>query len=386
MSGSDECDSSRLSTNHSYLEILSLTCLDDLRDILSPVMSSPYSYANNGLFPSGLQQGQLPSFNVAQAISSLSSTANTLASSSASSAAIPIPGSSFRAPAHKHAHHLHSIPPREKSTRTLILDHMLWVHGRTRFAQARAELGMTDRTGGPSSENYAHRQRPENFEEEEEVQSDGEDFFALHGRAGAPGPLRNDDEEERASKQDLTLARGLRLRAEGVEKVVTSMLDQPPPWHPINDDDFLDPPTSPSLKPHADSSHPHTLPNGVRLRLALGTLLNDLFARQAPLPPYRDQHHPSNSSDTQSLGPTPVDTPVLARSSAPFAEPFVPAMSLSSLPPALMSLSLVSAGWSTGTRSLSAVSEQHPLKSPTAASPRLPNFVKHRSQTRHFTR
>lgn len=38
--------------------------------------------------------------------------------------------SSFRAPAHKHAHHLHSIPPREKSTRTLIIDHMLWVHGR----------------------------------------------------------------------------------------------------------------------------------------------------------------------------------------------------------------------------------------------------------------
>ena len=37
--------------------------------------------------------------------------------------------SSFRAPAHKHAHHLHSIPPREKSTRTLIIDHMLWVHG-----------------------------------------------------------------------------------------------------------------------------------------------------------------------------------------------------------------------------------------------------------------
>jgi hypothetical protein len=35
----------------------------------------------------------------------------------------------FRAPAHKHAHHLHSIPPREKSTRTLIIDHMLWVHG-----------------------------------------------------------------------------------------------------------------------------------------------------------------------------------------------------------------------------------------------------------------
>ena len=42
--------------------------------------------------------------------------------------------SSFRAPAHKHAHHLHSIPPREKSTRTLIIDHMLWVHGNVKSA------------------------------------------------------------------------------------------------------------------------------------------------------------------------------------------------------------------------------------------------------------
>lgn len=43
----------------------------------------------------------------------------------------PAPGTAppFRAPAHKHAHHLHSIPPREKSVRTLIVDHMLWVHG-----------------------------------------------------------------------------------------------------------------------------------------------------------------------------------------------------------------------------------------------------------------
>jgi hypothetical protein len=46
-----------------------------------------------------------------------------------SSPSTTLPQSSFRAPAHKHAHHLHSIPPREKSTRTLIIDHMLWVHG-----------------------------------------------------------------------------------------------------------------------------------------------------------------------------------------------------------------------------------------------------------------
>jgi len=61
---------------------------------------------------------------------------------------------------------------------------MLWVHGRTRFAQARAELGMTDRTGGPSSANYVHRERPENFEEDEEQLSDGEDARILDAREG----------------------------------------------------------------------------------------------------------------------------------------------------------------------------------------------------------
>jgi hypothetical protein len=54
-----------------------------------------------------------------------SSSSSPIASGSSSNLA----QSSFRAPAHKHAHHLHSIPPREKSTRTLIIDHMLWVHG-----------------------------------------------------------------------------------------------------------------------------------------------------------------------------------------------------------------------------------------------------------------
>jgi hypothetical protein len=49
---------------------------------------------------------------------------------------------SYKAPAHKHAHHLHSIPPREKTAKTLILDHMLWQHIRARFLQARSELGL----------------------------------------------------------------------------------------------------------------------------------------------------------------------------------------------------------------------------------------------------
>ncbi|PPQ98178.1 hypothetical protein CVT26_003224 [Gymnopilus dilepis] len=235
-----------------------------------------------------------------------------------------LPQTSYRAPAHRHAHHLHSIPPREKSTRTLIIDHMLWVHGRTRFAQARAELGMTDRTGGPSSPNYAHRTRPENYEEEDEEGSEGEDVSRLKARTG-----NGDDEDERLGRQDLSLARSLRLRAEGLEKVVISMLEQPPPViHPFNDQDLLTPPTSPksSAPPPSD---PHRLPNGVRLRLALGTIINDLFARQAPHPTYRHTHAPNvkistPSEHSSSVPPTPSDLPAALAKLAPISGAFAP--------------------------------------------------------------
>ncbi|KAG9316122.1 hypothetical protein JVU11DRAFT_3797 [Chiua virens] len=218
----------------------------------------------------------------------------------------PAGPSAFKAPAHKHAHHLHSIPPREKSTRTLIIDHMLWVHARTRFAQARAELGMTDRTGGPSSPNFRLRERPEQYDEEDEFSSDGEGVDQLKARAAGHGDTH---EDTRMQKQDFALARSLRLRAIALEKVVTSMLDQPPPLHPgpAIGEELQSPPASPKRHdslPLPKASHPHTLPNGVRLRLALGTVINDLFARQAPIAPYRHHHHPppivvSNSHSTK---------------------------------------------------------------------------------------
>lgn len=261
----------------------------------------------------------------------ISPSANNFVSSPLASSSTLNPTTAFRAPAHKHAHHLHSIPPREKSTRTLIIDHMLWVHARTRFAQARAELGMTDRTGGPASLNYVHRQRPEGYEEEDEEGSDGEDVRALTSRAGAP---HDEDEDKRIQYQDLSLARSLRLRAEGLEKVVTAMLDQPPPHHPIQDEDILTPPTSPKLLPQHDLSHPHALPNGVRLRLALGYVINDLFARQAPPQPYRNKYHstPSNSNSPSS-----------PRSNAPTPRSFTSTQHISHLPPSLASLSTISA-------------------------------------------
>ena len=185
----------------------------------------------------------------------------------------------FKAPAHKHAHHLHSIPPREKSTRTLIIDHLLWVHSRTRFAQARAELGMTDRTGGSSSPNYVHRERPENFEEEDEAASDSECVSVLRHRSG----WSTDEEDARLAMKDPQLAKALRTRSESVEKVVASMLHQPPEVRPLHPDD-VNSPGSPESKKQTQTgtnSHPHILPNGVRLRAALATLINDFFARES---------------------------------------------------------------------------------------------------------
>ncbi|KAI9066254.1 hypothetical protein FKP32DRAFT_394204 [Trametes sanguinea] len=221
----------------------------------------------------------------------------------------------FKAPAHKHAHHLHSIPPREKSTRTLIIDHLLWVHGRTRFAQARAELGMTDRTGGPSRPNYVHRERPENYEEEEEMYSEGEDVRVLSAREGGPEHTYGDDEEDRLEMQDLPLARNLRQRAESVEKVATAMLDQPPEVRPLHPDDLLDPPTSPSLQPQQTRHHQHTLPNGVRLRLALATVINDLFSRKAPALPKSPVSPVDPSIPTSALLPS-ILVPLAAISNA----------------------------------------------------------------------
>ncbi|KAG5221772.1 Enoyl-CoA hydratase [Salix suchowensis] len=80
------------------------------------------------------------------------------------------------------------------------------------------------------------------------------------------------------------------------------MLDQPPVTvHPVDDEDVFSPPTSPKLGP---SKHPHVLPNGVRLRLSLGTMINDFFARQAPPPPYRYQQRMKDDKEIA----TPVDS------------------------------------------------------------------------------
>jgi hypothetical protein len=94
------------------------------------------------------------------------------------------------------------------------------------------------------------------------------------------------------------------------------------------------------------------LPNGVRLRLALSTVINDLFARQSPTAPYRHHHHPppiivsNGSSDRGSSDPyTPSSSPLLQN---PSPHPSTGTSSHSSggytgtLPPSLVLLSSIS--------------------------------------------
>lgn len=81
---------------------------------------------------------------------------------------------------------------------------------------AKCPLGVC--TGGPSSPNYAHRCRSENYEEEDDLRSEGEDVGVLKAKLGA----RNDEEDERLQLPHSKLARSLRLRAEGFKKVVNA--------------------------------------------------------------------------------------------------------------------------------------------------------------------
>ena len=197
----------------------------------------------------------------------------------------------------------------------------LFSKARTRFAQARAELGLTNRMGGPQSPNYIHRTRPELCEEEDEEGSEGEDIVPLKARPGGPH-LQDDEENERQKRQDLSLAKSLHLRAEGLEKVITSMLEQPPPIH---DENMFSRPTTPPN--NGSSTHPHTLPNGVRLRLAVGTIINDLFARQDPPPPYRHTHPPNSKIITppdHSHIPSLSDLPDALIALAPISGAFSP--------------------------------------------------------------
>jgi hypothetical protein len=136
---------------------------------------------------------------------------------------------------------------------------------------------MTDRTGGPGTPNFECRERPEQWDENEVVTSEGEqddvDGREIRSRSGGSEHVDDQDESkgpEMTSQQDLPYARRLRQRADSLEYVVTSMLEQLPR-------DILFPQDEP-IAPRKQ-----ILPNGVRFRLALSTVINDLFARHPPV-------------------------------------------------------------------------------------------------------
>lgn len=130
---------------------------------------------------------------------------------------------SYKAPAHKHAHHLHSIPPRDKTAKTLILDHMLWQHTRARFLQAHSELGLATSGSGSSAPTGVDAAGPPDAARPPPAELLEDDIRAL--KYGVRGIDRikasfEDTADERASPLvDLDTARIQRATADGMEKV-----------------------------------------------------------------------------------------------------------------------------------------------------------------------
>ncbi|KAG8848187.1 hypothetical protein FRB91_011049 [Serendipita sp. 411] len=144
--------------------------------------------------------------------------------------------------AHKHAHHLHSIPPKQKSTKSLIIDHLLWSHTRTRLAQIAAQLGVAEL-----------EQEEENDDEEvlEEEQVCSRMGYGQQQRQQRQQPSTSSTQR----RINLVQARALKARADGFERVLAAMLAS-----------------------SSSSSSPENLfPEHVRFRITLGTLIHDLF-------------------------------------------------------------------------------------------------------------
>lgn len=199
-----------------------------------------------------------------------------------STTAPPMPPSnaaSFVPLAHKHAHHLHTIPPRQKSTRTLILDHILWLHARTRFSQARAELGLLDLDSDDEAFWLSAEHGDGNHMQQQHSRRDA---LMVSLRYGSAQPPMEEPGVEEMSRADHVQARALRQKADGLERVLSAIMDQcfeaPPSQcpRPRSMDLHLSTCSPPSREGH---SNPYILPNGVRVRLAVGALINILFSR-----------------------------------------------------------------------------------------------------------
>ena len=334
------------------------------------------------------------------------STVPTIAALSNSSQVMNPPSKHFIAPAHPQSHHLHTLPPREKTTRTLILDHTAWRQGRTRFAQGRCELGMTVRFKGGeraasteipekrpgfyiASANGLGSRRASDFGDPPEVElvssdeegddgdakeSDGESVHSLrygkrfkqmdqnskaHNRtvmdmesdsnSGSDSEVDPSMGGTSSWPQDPSLASSLAARATGIEKVLRAMMAQPPSSPPrspspppyalhsshANSQHYRPPPSAQPSSPQSSGGPRTVLPNGVRLRLALLALINDLFERQPP-----PSQQPSSSAIDNGSGSSSKSAPSSIGSPPPLPPLSLP--SLNGLPSELAALAQIS--------------------------------------------
>ncbi|KZS92738.1 hypothetical protein SISNIDRAFT_107262 [Sistotremastrum niveocremeum HHB9708] len=163
----------------------------------------------------------------------------------------------YRAPAHAHAHHLHSIPQREKSTRSLIVDSMLDQLTEVRLGQVRAELGadvVGDAEGVEALRRWEFYTGVVRTEHADDDNHPNWLQILNYAQVSQSQPKRPVLRVPNAS-----LALTLRARAQGITNVVHSMLTQPP---------------TPAIP----------LPNHLRIRLSLAILYELLFAPPTLLP------------------------------------------------------------------------------------------------------
>ena len=155
--------------------------------------------------------------------------------------------------AHTNAHHLHSIPPAHKSTKTMILDHLLYLHAQARLTQVCAELGIAALDRDTQESNATCEQLCQAL---------------CYGSPTLPAPLKL------KGTQDGSQARAWMARANGLEKVIGAMMG------------------------NAASAAP--LPESVRFRIALGMLVDDIVA-------FRRVESTVSTPDQQ---PTPIISPL----------------------------------------------------------------------------
>ncbi|PVF94424.1 hypothetical protein CPB86DRAFT_45975 [Serendipita vermifera] len=219
--------------------------------------------------------------------------------------------------AHKHAHHLHSIPPKQKNTKSLILDHFLWLHAMARIAQAAAELGVEQGAGMAGwgvGEGHAARIGDHDLRHSTatcaslhyNVHDDDDEYSRCVGETSAMG----------ARTRNVGQARASRARAEGLEKVMAAMIGE---------------------NPSTSTSSESLLPESVRFRFALGTLLNDVFTSRpfAPSPLSTDDDATPTESTQSRTRVIPDELAMLSRASLA-----TPTERFSNILPSLSSLPL----------------------------------------------